>query len=31
MNQFGQIDHSGHCWTPNQEKGQGGEDISDEI
>ena len=25
MNQFGLIDHSGHCWTPNQEKGRGGE------
>ena len=25
MNQFGLIDHNGHCWTPNQEKGRGGE------
>ena len=25
MNQFGLIDHSGHCWAPNQEKGRGGE------
>ena len=31
LNQFGQIDHSGHCWNPNQEKGRGGEDNSDEI
>ena len=25
LNQFGQIDYSGHCWIPNQEKGRGGE------
>ena len=31
LNQFGLIDHSGHCWTRNQEKGRGGEDNSDEI
>ena len=31
LSQLGQIDHSGHCWTPNQEKGRGGEDNSDEI
>ena len=29
LNEFGQIDHSGHCRTPNQEKGRGGEDNSD--
>ena len=23
--------HRGHCWTPNQEKGRGREDNSDEI
>ena len=31
LNQFGQINHSGHCWTPSQEKGRGGEDNSDEF
>ena len=31
LNQFGLIDHSGHCWTPNQEKGRGGEDNPRQI
>ena len=31
LNQCGQINHNGHCWTPNQEKGRGGEDNADEI